>query len=60
MKQKKVKRMVKATIKWEDGTESNIVVNDLNELSALLAERRYVRYDAHSISLNELRQGKDI
>lgn len=58
MKQKRVKQMVKATVKWEDGTESTMCAKDYIDLFKHLEAEEIVEIEAHTISLDELRQGK--
>ena len=65
MKQKKVKRMVKATIKREDGTEHTLYAKDMIELFTMNTfqseeANEVVEINAHTIGLQEMRQGKDI
>ena len=51
--------MVKATIKWEDGTESTMCAKDYIDLFKTIEAEEIVEINAHTISLQELRQGKD-
>lgn len=51
--------MVKATIKWEDGTESTMCAKDYIDLFTHLEAEEIMEIEAHTISLQELRQGKD-
>ncbi len=60
MKQKRVKQMVKATIKWEDGTVETRCAKDYIDLFKRLEAEEIVEIEAHTISLQEMRQGKNI
>ena len=59
MKRKRVKQVVKATIKWEDGTVSTTSAKDYIDLFNHLEAEEIVEIEARTISLDELRQGKD-
>jgi len=59
MKPKRVKQMVKATIKWEDGTVSTTTAKDYIDLFTHLEAEEIVEIEAHTISLQDMRQGKD-
>lgn len=56
--------MVKATIKWEDGTEHTLYARDMIELFTMNTFKseeanEVVEINAHTISLQNMRQGKD-
>lgn len=51
--------MVKATIKWEDGTEHTMCAKDYIDLFKHLEAEEIVEIEAHTISLQDMRQGKD-
>ena len=51
--------MVKATIKWEDGTVSTTTAKDYIDLFTHLEAEEIVEIEAHTISLQDMRQGKD-